>query len=142
MSKSKIQRIKELGFSFVYNIYLQSIVRKIFRKYVNPSLEALSSFTLESDPNKILQKSLGKYVTLNIENEFKSLNDIILERYKKVDLTYPSNWKVEYNTSFLIYSLVRLLKPAKVVETVVANGHSTFFILNAFIKIKTVGYTQ
>ena len=134
MSKNKIQRIKELGFSFVYNMYLQSIVRKIFRKYVNPSLEAFSSFTLESDPNKILLKLLGKYVTLNIENEFKSLNDIILERYKKVDLTYPSNMKIEYNTSFLIYSLVRLLKPAKVVETGVANGHSTFFILNALMK--------
>jgi len=56
------------------------------------------------------------------------LNEIILERYKKVIVSYPVEYGIEYNTSFLIYSLVRLLKPIKVAETGVANGHSTFFL--------------
>jgi len=134
MGKNKIQRIRELGFTFVYNAYSQLVVNKVFRKHVFPPLRAFSSFTLELDPNMILQKVIGKQVTSNIENEFKSLNEIILDRYKKVTLHYPYNFRVEHNTSFLIYSLIRLLKPNKVVETGVANGHSTFFILNALMK--------
>jgi len=134
MSKNKIQRIRELGFAFVYNMYLRSAVIKVFRKHVFPPLGAFSSFTLELEPNMILQKVIGKQVTSNIENEFKSLNEIILESTKKVTLPYPSNYRVGYNTSFLIYSFIRLLKPNKVVETGVANGHSTFFILNALMK--------
>ena len=57
------------------------------------------------------------------------MNEIILERYKKVIVSYPVEYGIEYNTSFLIYSLVRLLKPIKVAETGVANGHSTFFYI-------------
>jgi len=134
MSKNMALRNRELGFKFVYNVYLQLAVNKFFRKHVFPPLGSYSSFTLELEPNLILQKVIGKQVTSNIENEFKSLNEIILERYKEVALPYPSNFRVEYNTSFLIYSLIRLLKPNRVVETGVANGHSTFFILNALMK--------
>ena len=62
------------------------------------------------------------------------LDKEIRQKHEIMDLNYPREFAVESNSAFLIYSLVRLLKPDKVVETGVANGHSTFFILNAILK--------
>jgi len=137
MSKNKTQRIRELGFAFAYNMYLKSAVNKVFRRYVYPNVGGdFSSFTLEQDVNILLENLIGKQAHPNVENEFKSLNEMISERYKNTALTYP-DWRIGRKTSFLIYSIVRLLKPNKVVETGVANGHSTFFILNALKRNET-----
>jgi predicted O-methyltransferase YrrM len=134
MNKDKTRTIID-----VYNRYLGFVIYIVFRKHVYPPLVEFSSSMLDRRINRdvintMFKKLIGDQATSIIEKEFESLNEIILERYKKVILTYPVEYGIEYNTSFLIYSLVRLLKPNKVVETGVANGHSTFFILNALVK--------
>lgn len=49
-------------------------------------------------------------------------------------LEYPQWYAIERGTSFLIYAVCRLLAPGNVLETGVANGHSTFFLLQAMMK--------
>jgi predicted O-methyltransferase YrrM len=49
-------------------------------------------------------------------------------------LEYPDWYAIERETSFLYYALCRHLSPRNVLETGVANGHSTFFILQAMKK--------
>jgi predicted O-methyltransferase YrrM len=52
-------------------------------------------------------------------------------RYLTARLTCPDEWAVEQGTSLLIYLLVRLRRPEVVLETGVANGHSSFLWLRA-----------
>jgi predicted O-methyltransferase YrrM len=49
-------------------------------------------------------------------------------------LAYPEWYAIERETSFLLYVVCRLLAPGRVLETGVANGHSSFFFLQAMIK--------
>jgi len=72
-------------------------------------------------------------VISNLENEFSMLDQEIRQKYEMMNLDYHDILTIGSNSAFLIYSLVRLLKPDKVVETGVANGHSTF-LLNAILK--------
>lgn len=53
------------------------------------------------------------------------------DRSESLGLTYPSNWAVEERTALLLYALIRRTRPKRMLETGVANGHSTYFILRA-----------
>lgn len=53
------------------------------------------------------------------------------ERYEEAHLGFEYGWGVEQLTALFLYYAVRTLKPRVVVETGVANGHSSFFILAA-----------
>jgi predicted O-methyltransferase YrrM len=53
------------------------------------------------------------------------------DRYSTARLTCPEEWAVEHGTSLLIYLLARLRRPEVVLETGVANGHSSFLWLRA-----------
>ncbi|MCI4351843.1 MAG: class I SAM-dependent methyltransferase [Thermoplasmata archaeon] len=66
-----------------------------------------------------------------IVDEFSGLRSELRLRYQSIRPAYPSNWAIEEGTSLLVYAVVRRLKPEKVLETGVANGHSSFFILRA-----------
>jgi len=116
------------------------IIRRAFRRYIEPSLRAFASYDLTQDPRIILMKivDIDKDSLLNamsdLGDEFLMLNQEIRQKYEMLNLDYPREFAIEQNSAFLIYSLIRLLKPDKVVETGVANGHSTFFILNAILK--------
>jgi predicted O-methyltransferase YrrM len=52
-------------------------------------------------------------------------------RYASRRLGFPRPWAVERNTSSLIYLMTRLTRPRIVLETGVANGHSTYLLLEA-----------
>ena len=71
----------------------------------------------------------GAETTAEIVREFSGLSEILRERYMRTRLTHPSNWAIEQGTSLAVYAIIRLVKPEKVLETGVANGHSSFFIL-------------
>jgi predicted O-methyltransferase YrrM len=74
-----------------------------------------------------------------LKNEFAAASQQLRSGYEHAEqlrLAYPVNWAVEAQSSFLLYGLVRALKPQTVVETGVANGHSSFVILSA---LKTNG---
>jgi hypothetical protein len=64
-------------------------------------------------------------------SEYHTLNGVISGRYTRLIVPYPKAYAVEPGSAFLLYALVRCHRPAIVLETGVANGHSSFFILNA-----------
>jgi Methyltransferase domain len=63
--------------------------------------------------------------------EYEKLCRKISGRYRDRRLTYPRRYAVEHGSAFLLYALVRSLRPSTVLETGVANGHSSFFLLRA-----------
>lgn len=63
--------------------------------------------------------------------EFESVTSSLDAAYVATDLTCPPEWAVESVTSTILYVLVRATKPEHVVETGIANGHSSFIILEA-----------
>lgn len=65
-----------------------------------------------------------------LRTEFDRVAGAVAARYD-ADLPYRSNWAVERQTAFLLFGLVRLHQPAVVVETGVANGHSSSILLAA-----------
>ncbi len=66
-----------------------------------------------------------------VHSEYETLCREIVGRYSKRTFTFPRYFAVEQGSAFLLYALVRSLRPSTVLETGVANGHSSFFILNA-----------
>jgi cephalosporin hydroxylase len=70
----------------------------------------------------------------SIREEFGAAMDELRTRYELISTsstTYPADWAIETDASLFLYSLIRIVKPGLVVETGVANGHSTFLILRA-----------
>jgi len=136
--RNMIKNVRKLGSAYYYHGALRLAVHAAFRRYIEPSLGAFASYDLTQDPKTILMKLIDKGSLLDVisdlEDEFLMLDKEIRQKYEIMDLNYPPESAVESNSAFLIYSLVRLLKPDKVVETGVANGRSTFFILNAILK--------
>lgn len=63
--------------------------------------------------------------------EFKVVAETLGAAYEAASLTCPPEWAVESGTSTILYTLVRTMRPANVVETGIANGHSSFVILSA-----------
>ncbi len=63
--------------------------------------------------------------------EYQLVADDLTQRYAECNLARPTAFAVEELTSALLYSLVRDVGPAVVLETGVANGHSTLVILKA-----------
>jgi predicted O-methyltransferase YrrM len=66
-----------------------------------------------------------------LHSEYESLCTEITRRYNTRRQLYPRNYSLEKGSAFLLYALVRFLRPSTVLETGVANGHSSFFILSA-----------
>lgn len=73
----------------------------------------------------------GEAKLSQLYSEYETLSGEIAARYIERTLTYPRSYAVEQGSAFLLYALVRSLRPSIVLETGVANGHSSFFILNA-----------
>jgi predicted O-methyltransferase YrrM len=65
--------------------------------------------------------------------EYEQFRAELEVRYKQKAQLYPPLSAVEDGSAFVLYSLVRINRPAVAVETGVANGHSSFFILKAMI---------
>ena len=114
---------------------VNSIFNYLFKKRLYPSIsnywEIARFQTTDSDEliHKILKKS-G-----NLETEFDTLSQNLKYRIARAkNLAYPLNFGLETKQANFIYKFVRLYKPKQIVETGVANGVSTYFILNAMKK--------
>jgi predicted O-methyltransferase YrrM len=65
------------------------------------------------------------------EAELRDLQGEIERRYDATNLTFPREYAVEAGTEKLLYALVRSFKPRIVLETGVANGHTTTVLLSS-----------
>jgi predicted O-methyltransferase YrrM len=73
----------------------------------------------------------GKVAISQLKKEYELLSDKLAERYAERKLQYPRYFAVESGSALLLYALVRSVRPRIVLETGVADGHSSFFILSA-----------
>jgi len=73
----------------------------------------------------------GEAELAQLSDEYDALCDEIDERYRERSQIYPHKCALEKGSTFLIYAVVRSSRPSVVLETGVANGHSSFFILRA-----------
>ncbi len=69
-----------------------------------------------------------------LRQEHASLLQEIERRRAETGLSYPESFGSGGELSFALYSLLRLRRPQRVLETGVADGVSTFFLLNAVAK--------
>jgi predicted O-methyltransferase YrrM len=63
--------------------------------------------------------------------EFDGVSRRLQVLYSQTTLEWPAEWAVESATAIALYAAVRSRKPANVIETGIANGHSSFLILSA-----------
>jgi len=84
--------------------------------------EVVESYLLSENRESELSQMRSEYQTLCVQ---------IAERYRQQRVVYPQHYGVEEGSAFLLYAIVRCRRPSVVVETGVANGHSSFFILSA-----------
>ncbi|BFU42306.1 class I SAM-dependent methyltransferase [Krasilnikovia sp. MM14-A1004] len=109
-------------------------VAKSKRKPPPPTLHDFTklSVQLEVSPDDLLA-ALGWPVdeVAKVVDEFDELNDQLKQRYTERQTLFPERWGVEQGTGLTLYGLTRLLKPATVVETGIADGRSSFMILSA-----------
>lgn len=116
-----------------------SLFRAMFHKRVEPTLTYLSQHALSMHTSAqeivsryLLSSAESPAVLASLQQEHAELEQEIASRYQAADaLPYPVNWGVEKASSFLVYAIVRILQPKIMVETGVANGVSSFFILHA-----------
>jgi predicted O-methyltransferase YrrM len=68
-----------------------------------------------------------------LRSEYDALRREATRRRSELTGAYPWSYAIEQGSAFLLYALVRLLRPSVVLETGVSNGHSSFFILSAML---------
>lgn len=107
-------------------------LRRRRRPSEKPSLKALvrATETIEVRAEDMLRR-LGIDVPSEVLEEADVLLAELSRRTSAGGLRYPERFAVEQESGRLLYLLVRMLRPGMMVETGVANGASTFLILNA-----------
>jgi len=114
----------------------------IIRKRLAPSLTDIINAALDSQLHctpleivcKLFSLSADDERLSQIVNEHRALSDELCTRYASKRTCYPLNFAVEEGSGLLLYAVMRLKKPLVTQETGVANGESTFFMLNAIKK--------
>jgi predicted O-methyltransferase YrrM len=116
---------------------------RFLRKRLSPSISELAALTgsmygssaaLLADVPWLTPVFGGDAPDLEcLQQEYEQLARRLQERYRLRRLAFPSIWAVEVGTSFLLYALVRGLKPDTVIEMGVGNGQSSFYILRALL---------
>ena len=119
-------------------LYLEySFVRKAFRSVLTPTLmDFQSSGDVYLDPTLLVANLSGanKERLQDIALEYNGLSRVLLDRYHKAKPNYPESWKLKSSFSLFVYLLCRVVRPKITIETGVANGDSSFFVINALLK--------
>ncbi len=109
------------------------ISKKVLRRYYQPSLADFNkaNFCVSFVSNDAIMKILPDLNDKDIKDILIEFEDLM--QRLNVRLPNPA-LGINKESSRLIYLLVRIIRPIQIVETGVANGISTYFILNALIK--------
>jgi predicted O-methyltransferase YrrM len=108
-----------------------------FRRHSRVPLSVLAesaecmNLCAEEMARDVLFAGNGKAALSPLKAEYELLSNKLAVRRDERKLEYPRYYAVEPGSAFLLYVLVRSLRPKIVLETGVADGHSSFFILNA-----------
>jgi predicted O-methyltransferase YrrM len=114
------------------------VLRSGFRKRDVPSLGELSaqaeSVHVTAEDMLCTVLSVRSNDLGSLREEFSVCAQALKQRYVVSDLPYETSFAVEEGSAFLLYSLIRSLKPKVILETGVANGHSSSVMLWALSK--------
>jgi predicted O-methyltransferase YrrM len=107
-----------------------------WRHAIAPSIGSLVARTPSVTSHDEVLEWLGISVREreDIQREFVEVCQSLETAYSRSSLTCPSEWAVEGSTSAVLYGIVRSRKPQTVIETGIANGHSSFVILSALAR--------
>ena len=119
----------------------QRLCVNYFRTAMRPSLHQLAGLAQSAHMSAVDMFQQAFPTTsasdlANIEEEYAVLQADLVARCAATgdELVYPEWYAIERETSFLLYAICRLLAPSRMLETGVANGHSTFFLLRAMMQ--------
>ncbi len=132
-----LKYVRRYGLNYTIKYATEILVNDLLRKHIRPLILEFYELGLEQDVVNILHyyfKNNTLEDPTSIKKEYEELATKLQMTHNYAKLKYPEDFKIEDKTAFLLYSLVRLYKPNVVVETGVANGHSTFYILSALNK--------
>ncbi|MGC8538680.1 MAG: class I SAM-dependent methyltransferase [Candidatus Micrarchaeia archaeon] len=116
-------------------LLLGKFCKNVGHKFVNPTLDELYQVVdLQTNDFSIL---LQKFHIDEYDSEFQEALKVFNEIKNKTTLNYPKNFEVNGPEAKFLYGITRRLKPKIFIETGVADGVSSFFILNAIKKNKT-----
>ena len=106
------------------------VADRALRKYLHPTLDdfSISKFSGKFDGREVIHKLLEYIPDASIMNSMDEYKLLLAELRDRLT---NSDYGMDIESAKFLYLLVRLTKPESVVETGVANGISTFFILNA-----------
>lgn len=113
-----------------------SVTGSASRSVGRPSLRELSlcSKLINTSPAPLLQVFLdegGDARLSELCDEYGALEKELVKRQRSYSPAYPAEYRIGMGGALLLYALVRLTKPTTVLETGVADGYSSFFILHA-----------
>lgn len=114
-----------------------SFVRRAFWSAITPTLtDFQSAGQVTFDPTLLVANLSGasKERLQDIALEYNGLSRVLQDRYHQAKPNYPESWKLKSSFSLFVYLLCRVVKPKTTVETGVANGDSSFFVINALLK--------
>ena len=138
MVERTVKRIKLSGIiitiNYAIDYFIKSITFNLFRSHIFPPIKEFSMLNTRENANGIILAFIDDGIPDYIKIEYNGLSMFLKGEYNTKKLKYSEGHRIENESSFLLYSFVRLYKPIKIVETGVANGHSTFFLLSALKK--------
>ena len=120
---------------------VQRLCVNYLRTAMRPSLHQMAGAaqSIHTSPVDMIKQAYPEVPSSEIEKiegEYSVLRTELARRCATMrdQLEYPDWYAIEHGTSFILYAVCRLLVPGRVLESGVANGHSTFFFLQAMIK--------
>ena len=113
-------------------LLLSSYLNKSGRQFNKPSLGEYNDIALiqTTNPEKII-RGIG---IKNYNKEFLFTLNKYNQQISRINNNYPKEFRIDVEEAEILYSMTRALKPKVFVETGVADGTSSFFILEAMSK--------
>ncbi len=118
------------------DVFVETMVKRLFRNYLYPHLSELQrSGTVYFDSCAFISNLVKKDVppeSLDVfRHEYEKLTDELVLRAGITNKIFPEEYRSQVANTFIEYALVRLTEPKVVLETGVADGVSTYFLVNA-----------
>lgn len=130
-----LKHVRKCGLESSLRLGLMLAVKHGFIHYVNPSLNAINANVGSTfrDVNDLISTllNLRDLELLELQKEYSKTLEIIKNRLDRTQLPYPDAFAIAEDSGFLIYSIVRTVKPELFLETGVANGMTSSLILSA-----------
>lgn len=116
-------------------IIADKVLKRGLHKTKVPTLSTLykSAESVFTNPDELLKHifDVDTCELASLHRQYDDARSEVLRRYETRSLPFPRLWSIEEGSAFLLFAITSLTRPSTVLETGVANGHSSLLILNA-----------